>query len=116
MLDEDEPERTLDEYLELADKLVSEQRFREAVRCLYLACLLRLDEERVIRFHRGQTNWEHLARFESSPKRPPGLDLRSPTQAFDLIWYGMRPTGLEDVEKFRQWYQQVVTSTRAVAA
>jgi hypothetical protein len=116
LLEEAEPDRTLDEWLSLADQLEAEGRYREAVRGLYLACLLKLDEARVARFDRGQTNWEHLARFEASPKRPVGLEFRKPTQAFDLIWYGHRVNGSEDVNRFRQWYRQIVEATKDLAA
>ncbi len=107
LLDEDEPDRTRDEWLELADSLSAQGKFREAVRALYLACLLRLDEARVIRFDRGQTNWEHLGRIESSPKKPEGLEFREPTKAFDEIWYGHRTRGMADVEQFRDWYHRL---------
>lgn len=116
LLDEDEPERTLDEWLDLANRLEREGRHREAVRCLYLACLLKLDEARVARFERSETNWEHLARIEASPKKPADLDFRSPTKAFDEIWYGMRVNGAEDVARFRTWYTQVTEAVRARAA
>lgn len=116
VLEEDDPDRTLDEWLILADQLESEGRYREAVRSLYLACLLKIDDARIARFDRGQTNWEHLARIESSPRRPPGLDFRKPTQAFDRIWYGYQVQGAEDVARFRQWYRDIVESTRKVAA
>jgi hypothetical protein len=116
LLDEDEPERTLDEWLELADRLERQGKYREAVRCLYLACLLKIDEARIARFERSQTNWEHLARIEASPARPSDLEFREPTRAFDNIWYGMRVNGSEDVMRFRAWYRQVTESVRAKAA
>lgn len=116
LLDEDEPERTLDEWLERADLLEKQGKHREAVRCLYLACLLKIDEARIERFERSQTNWEHLARIEASPRRPANLNFRAPTQAFDQIWYGMRVNGAEDVAKFRAWYRQVTEAVRPKAA
>jgi hypothetical protein len=102
LLEEDEPERTLDEWLELADKLAAEGKHREAVRCLYLACLLRFDEHLVARFERGQTNWEHLARIQASSKLPIGLDFEPPTKRFDTVWYGQRTRGILDVDQFRE--------------
>jgi|GEM_PF-4910711 len=107
MLEEDEPERTLDEWLERAAMLESQGHYREAVRCLYLACLLKFDELGVARFDRGQTNWEHLRRIEASPNLPGGIDFRPATRAFDLIWYGMRVNGAADVARFRAWYQEI---------
>lgn len=116
MLEEDEPERTLDEWLAMADRLAAEGKHREAVRCLYLACLLKFDEHNVARFDRGQTNWEHLARIESSPARPSELDFRTPTQAFDRIWYGRRTEGEPDVQRFRTIYQSIAARLAEVPA
>ncbi len=116
MLEDDEPERTLDEWLQLADSYEREGRLREAVRALYLACLLRFDEHNIARFVRGQTNWEHLQRIEGSAKLPAGFDFRSPTQAFDQIWYGHKLRGPEDVREFRAWYLAVTSAMRGIAA
>jgi hypothetical protein len=110
MLAEDEPERTLDEWLEMAEKLASDGKHREAVRCLYLACLLRFDEHMVARFDRGQTNWEHLARIRASSRLPAGLDFEPPTKRFDTIWYGRRTRGVPDVEQFKDWYGRITQS------
>lgn len=110
LLDEDEPERTLDEWLVLADQLEREGKFREAVRCLYLACLLKFDYHQVARFDRGQTNWEHLKRIETSSTKPAQLNFRSPTQAFDRVWYGKILEGKPDVDRFRSWYLDVTSA------
>jgi hypothetical protein len=116
MLEEDEPERTLDEWLALAEAHEREGRFREAVRALYLACLLKFDEKNVARFVRSQTNWEHLARIEASPRLPAGLDFRQATKAFDLVWYGHKVRGAIDVSEFRSWYGAVTDALRGAAA
>ena len=107
LLSDDEPERSLDEWLALSQKLESEGRYREAVRCLYVACLLKLDQHGVARFERSQTNWEHLVRIERSSSLPSGLDLRPATREFDRIWYGMIVQGISDVKLFRSIYQEV---------
>jgi hypothetical protein len=104
VLEEDEPMRTLDEWLEQADQLEREGRYREAVRCLYLACLLKFDEADVARFIRTQTNWEHLARIKKSPTLPPDIQFEQPTRDFDHIWYGYRVKGASDVAQFRSVY------------
>lgn len=113
VLEEDEPERTLDEWLAMADQHLSEGRYREAVRAMYLSCLLKFDEAGIARFIRGETNWEHLHRISASPKKPASIDFRPPTQAFDRIWYGYHVRGAEDVEQFRAWYQQITEALRS---
>jgi len=114
MLEEDEPERTLDEWLSLADEHAASGRYREAVRAMYLSCLLKFDEAGIARFIRGETNWEHLARISASPKKPASIDFRQPTQTFDRIWYGFHVKGQEDVDLFRSWYQQITEALRTV--
>lgn len=104
LMDEDEPERTADEWLVQADKLAADGEFRKAVRCLYIACLVRIDEAGIARLIRAETNWEHLHRIEASPKKPTDLDFRKPTQRFDTIWYGFRTQGQPDVDEFRAFY------------
>lgn len=116
VLDDDEPDRSLDEWLALADQLVADGRYREAVRCLYLACLLRFDEARVARFERGETNWEHLARIQASRRKPAALDFTPMTRAFDRIWYGMNVRGIEDVDQFRHWYREITVMLSEAAA
>jgi hypothetical protein len=116
ILEEDEPERTLDEWLERANLLEAEGRYREAIRCLYLACLLKFDEARVARFERGQTNWEHLHRIQASPKLPPDLDFQPTTESFDRIWYGMKTSGKPDVDRFRDWYLEISRKVMLKAA
>lgn len=104
LLEDDEPLRSADEWLVQADQLAAQGDHRGAVRCLYLACLLRLDENGVARFDRSQTNWEHFARIQASPSLPAGLEFREPTRAFDRIWYGADVRGQGDVDRFRAFY------------
>ncbi|MBX3118744.1 MAG: DUF4129 domain-containing protein [Fimbriimonadaceae bacterium] len=116
MLEDDEPERTLDEWLQQADELAAQGRYREAVRALYLASLLKFDEYGVARFERGETNWEHLARIRKSPRLPSGLDFEPATRKFDQVWYGFRVDGLIDVGHFRAWYQDITQKLEASKA
>lgn len=113
ILDDLEPDRTLDEWLAEADRLAALGEFRLAVRALYVACLLRLDEARIARFIKGETNWEHLWRIEASPDLPKGFEFRSATRAFDLVWYGHKVEGQSDVDAFRNWYGGLLRSLGA---
>ncbi len=112
LLDDDEPLLTYDEWLEKANALEKEGKFREAVRCLYLAILMRLDESRIIRFERTETNWEHLYRIENS-LAPKEVDYKTLTKRFDLVWYGDHSCTTEDLILFRNHYQLLVDSIRS---
>ncbi|MEX1018960.1 MAG: DUF4129 domain-containing protein, partial [Litorilinea sp.] len=62
--------------------------FRHAVRALYLAALLLLDEHHLLTFDRSHTNREVLARVPAdSPIRP---HLQPVVETFDAVWYGIR--------------------------
>lgn len=112
LLSADEEELTADNWLVMADKLEKEGQHREAVRCLYLASLMRLDDARIIRFLRGETNWEHESRFRKSPARPAGLSLKEPTQLFDVIWYGYVQAEEVHVSEMRGFYSELVQAIR----
>ncbi|MES1228088.1 MAG: DUF4129 domain-containing protein, partial [Armatimonadota bacterium] len=112
VLEDDEPDRTADEWLQKAAELEAQGEYRLAVRCLYVASLIRLDEANVARFRRGETNWEHLRRIEASPRKPTAFDFRSPTQKFDQVWYGYKIEGPADVQLFRDWYREALATVR----
>jgi len=115
VLEDDEPERTLDEWLAMADQLEAGGKYREAIRCLYLACLIRFDEAGVARFIKSETNWEHLRRIQASEKNR-GIDFLPRTLLFDLAWYGYRGKSANDVTDFRAGYQAVVQGLTKAAA
>lgn len=113
ILEEGEELLTEDEYWTEANRLIAEGRYREACRALYLASLLRLDASRIARFEPTQTNWEHLRRIENSKTRPPELEFRATTKAYDHAWYGFTAKTLEDVAIFQETYLMIKTLTEA---
>lgn len=108
LVEDEEPPRSADAWLEEANALISQGRYREAVRGLYVAGLMRFDEAGVARFDRHQTNWEHLRRIEASPKRPEGTEAREATGRFDRVWYGHLRATAEDASAMRAWYDGLV--------
>ncbi|MCH8274697.1 MAG: DUF4129 domain-containing protein [Armatimonadetes bacterium] len=114
LLTEEEQERSLDEWLEMADRLEAEGRYREVVRCLYLAVLLRLSEARVIRFEPSDTNWEHLRRIEAA-NAPRGVKYRRITLLFDYIWYGEKPASARECQVMRRQYELLCDRLREAA-
>lgn len=113
LLEHDEPLRSADEWLSMANALEQEGRYREAARCLYLAILMRCDENGIARFVRSETNWEHAYRIQDSPNRPEHLDIRDLTARFDRAWYGYEARSTSDVAPFREAYQALLEDLAA---
>lgn len=110
----EEAKRSADQWITEADRLSRNGEFRAAIRCLYLACLMRLDENRILRFERHETNWEHLHRFRDIAVKPGNFNLDPVTQKFDQAWYGLIPQNLDDVEWFKSEYQKLLQGIREV--
>ena len=112
LMSEEEARRSADQWLTEADKLAARGEFRAAVRCLYLACLIRMDESNTLRFERHQTNWEHLYRFRDLTNKPGNFQLEPLTQKFDNAWYGFIPQSQADVDWFKSEYQALLAGLR----
>ena len=94
----DSPRGALDE----ASRAASSGDFRTALRLVYLAVLLRLDERDLIRFDRTGTNWEYLAALRGNPEFHQLL--RPVTVTFDRKWYGREAAGESDYTTFVEAY------------
>jgi hypothetical protein len=97
----DTPRLALDE----AARLASAGDFRSALRLVYLAALLKLDERDLIRFDRTGTNWEYLSRVRGKPELYGAL--RPVTLAFDRKWYGHEPATESDYRAFIDAYRNI---------
>ncbi len=79
--------------------------FREAMRLLYLAALLHLDEVGLLRFDRALTNREVLA---TVVHQAPLYSALSPVvYQFDRVWYGHAPFGASDFEQMQGQIEQL---------
>lgn len=103
-----------DELRERARKFAEEGNFREALRHLYIALLLRLDSRGVWRYDARRTNWEHIAALGSDEERStlvgPLSDL---TRRFDRVRYGNADCGAHDWQRFEQDVNALEASTPA---
>lgn len=80
--------RTAAEARQQAQEAAQSGAYRDAVRRLYLAALLRLAEARLLPFDPSLTNREVLARLRpDSPVRP---HLEPVVATFDRVWYGIQ--------------------------
>lgn len=87
-----------------ARRMASEQaqvgNYREAVRQLYLAALLHLDERGLIRYDPSLTNREVLA--QTQPDTPVRAHLQPVVDVFDRVWYGVREPDRATYEHYRE--------------
>ncbi|MBX3053894.1 MAG: DUF4129 domain-containing protein [Caldilineaceae bacterium] len=83
-----------------ASQMAASGNYREAVRRLYLAALLRLAERNLIRYDPSQTNREVLARVEATA--PAKRHLAPVVETFDRVWYGEREPDSATFEAYSQ--------------
>lgn len=79
--------------------------YRGAVRSLYIASLLWLHEQRLLRYDRSLTNREYLRQLEGQPLQG---QLAPIVETFDQVWYGKQPLSAEEFTA----YQAQVTTLR----
>lgn len=85
-----------------AQRLASQGDYRTAIRQLYLASLLMLDERGVLRYDRTLTNREYLNAVKNEPKTQSAL--QPIVDRFDRTWYGFESV---DQKEFEQYQKQV---------
>lgn len=88
--------------LRQAQQLAAGSDYRSAVRYLYLATVLALDERGLLRFDKALTNREVLR--QSSTHQRLKDELTPVVETFDKVWYGLQP--ISD-EQYRQYELQV---------
>jgi len=95
---------TFSEAQQLAEAAQRAGDRRNAVRYLYLAALLWLDEQKLLSFQRELTNREYLSRLRDQP--PLYAQLTPIIATFEAVWYGLQTI---DEHAFRAYEQQVAT-------
>jgi hypothetical protein len=79
-----------------AQQLVAMKDYRAAIRYLFLAALLALDERKLLHFDHTLTNHEMLRDVQANPTL--SAVLTPLTAAFDRVWYGFEPLTQSDYE------------------
>lgn len=99
------------EWLAEAERLESEGRWREGLRCRHRAIIGDLVRQGAVREQAGRTAREHLRDVRSSlpPAAPP---LAAATDLFEAAWYGHAETGPEESARF----QAIAAQVREAAA
>lgn len=88
--------------------------YRAAIRRLYAATLIELDDRRILKLTESATNREYLRMIERSAAtlRDAFLSL---TDSFEFYWYGQRETREQDFEQFYGRYQQLISGQPAAS-
>lgn len=89
---------------QMADEAFGNGDYIGAIRHLFRACLLRLEQVEKRTFRRGMTNREHLRRYRSGPISQP-LELF--VETLDTKWYGQGVCLPEDYERCRSAHQNI---------
>lgn len=93
-----------------AETAMSSGDYRAAIRYLYLASLLLLDERGVIRFSPSLTNIEHVRQITGQPQMR-GL-LEHIVSIFDRVWYGFAPVDADLYQQFQRLIDQLQQVTQ----
>lgn len=79
--------------------------YRSAVRQLYLATLLILDQRGKLKYDPTLTNREYLRQTASDPRA--NAALIPIVETFDRTWYGFEPISVEEFDDYRRRVEQV---------
>jgi hypothetical protein len=79
--------------------------YRSAMRQLYLATLLLLDERGALRFDRALTNRETLRALNASPRLAQALT--PVVEVYDHVWYGYAQVSPSEFERYRAAIESV---------
>lgn len=90
-----------EEYEALADDAMREGGVIEAVRLLFRAGLLRIEQAEKRPLRPGITNRELLRRYRATPIQEP---LREMVETIDMKWYGGRPASSDDFARTQAAY------------
>ena len=105
-LDDDVP-ATSSAALSRAQELAGSGDYRTAVRQLYLATLLMLDEQGKLRFDRSLTNRETLRALNKAGAPALADALRPIVEQYDRVWYGFGRIESDEFERYRERVEAV---------
>lgn len=97
--------RTPAEAFDNAQRFINAGDFRNAVRQLYLATLLVLDQRGKIKYDPTLTNRQVLHQASNDPGTTSALE--PIVETFDRVWYGFEPLTLREFEAYRDQVEKV---------
>lgn len=97
--------RTPAQAFDNAQRFINAGDYRSAVRQLYLATLLILDERGRVKYDPTLTNREYLRQAAKDPHTT--IALQPIVETFDRTWYGFEPITLQEFDDYRRRVEQV---------
>jgi len=107
--------RDKDTLITIAEKHAKSGDYRAAFRLVYLATLIALDTDGILRFDRSKTNWEYVRQLRNSGRIDVYEVLAPMTRDFDRIWYGLSPTTPDVYRRAVIEYEKLTTPVEAAA-
>jgi hypothetical protein len=96
-------------WLELAERALTEQNLRLALRAFYLASLAWLGRSELISIHPGKTNREYEVELRRRLRTLPEARalFGANVAAFERAWYGLHDVAIDDIGEFRSRSDQM---------
>lgn len=101
----EEEARTPGEAFDNAQRFINAGDLRSAVRQLYLATLLLLDQHGRVKYDPTLTNREYLHQARNDPRTTAAL--QPIVETFDRTWYGFEPISADDFDQYRQRVEKI---------
>ena len=101
------PNLTANSARQRADERSRSGDLRDAVRYLYLAALLDLDERDVLDYDRTRTNREYVRGVKGNAQL--AAELNAVVDVFDAVWYGFHPITRDEYERYAARVQTLRT-------
>ncbi len=106
--------RDTDSLRALAEQSARQGDHRRAFRLIYLATLVFLDTDGVLRFDRSKTNWEYLRALRATGRDDLYQSLTPLTREFDRVWYGFARAGAAEYARALSYYDGLHPASTAV--
>jgi hypothetical protein len=92
-----------DEWLSLADDLISEKAYRKALRALYLSILAILADQQRLVIARYKSNRDYISELSRRAHAEPELlkGFRWCVYHFERTWYGLHPVSISRIDQFK---------------
>lgn len=102
-------DREANDWAAEADKWAAEQRWRDAVHCLYWAAIVRLEARRAWRHNPARTPREYVRLLQAGS--PQQGALRRLTAIFERVWYGLRDAEATDYASAKSLFGKLSDSS-----